>query len=240
MRYTDPTLPSRKFFDLIINSDIHMESASKIFQLRTGHIPSTHIYTGSKSREAPNLYSACRAPKETLQHIVLEFPAYTHERRTLRPERGRSELKYAEIIGRKCEALALAHYILDTRRFPQEMQEQYRMREKGKGRRTKETPHGRAGHEEEWEDEEHRSWARIIFTWISTKTHGTDTQIEQEYDYGPNTHLHQGVSHAPAPSKPVQPRSCSTWVEQGGGMVPRGSRWGRRKVEWKKMGYSAT
>lgn len=99
-----------------------------------------HTYTGSKSREAPNLYSACRAPKETPQHFVLECRAYTRERRTLKPKRGRSELKYAEIIGRKCEALAFAHYILDTRRFAQETQEQYRIREKGKGRRTKETP----------------------------------------------------------------------------------------------------
>ena len=54
---------------------------------------------------------------------MIECPAYAQERRkTLKPKRGRSELKYAEIVGRKDEAVALAHYILDTRRFAQDTQ----------------------------------------------------------------------------------------------------------------------
>ena len=54
---------------------------------------------------------------------MLECPAYAQERRkTLKPKRGRSELKYTEIVGRKDEAVTLAHYILDTKRFAQDTQ----------------------------------------------------------------------------------------------------------------------
>ena len=67
---------------------------------------------------------ACGAQRETPQHFVMECPAYAHERKkTLKPKRGRSELKYAEILGRKSEAVALEHYILDSRGFTREAQE---------------------------------------------------------------------------------------------------------------------
>ena len=69
---------------------------------------------------------ACGAPRETPQHFVLECPAYENERRkTLKPKRGQSELKFAEILGRKNKAVALAHYIMDTRRFEKETQEHH-------------------------------------------------------------------------------------------------------------------
>ena len=54
---------------------------------------------------------------------MLECPSYAYERnRTLKPKKRRLELKFAEIVGRKGEAVALAHYILDTKRFAQDMQ----------------------------------------------------------------------------------------------------------------------
>ena len=122
MKHIDSSLPSRKFVELISTPDIHRESASKIFQLRTGHIPLNaylHRFKLAESAQCP----ACGAPKETPQHFVLECPAYEYERkRTLKPKKGRLELKYAEIVGRKGEAVALAHYILDTKRFAQDTQ----------------------------------------------------------------------------------------------------------------------
>jgi ribonuclease HI len=39
LKHIDPSLPSRKFVKLISNKKIHRAAASKIFQLRLGHIP---------------------------------------------------------------------------------------------------------------------------------------------------------------------------------------------------------
>ena len=143
MKHIDPSLPSRKFLELISNPDIHRESASKIFQLHTGHIPLNvylHQFKITESAQCP----ACGAPKESPQHFVLECPAYAQERRkTLKPKRGRSELKYAEIVGRKDEAVALAHYILDTRRFAQDTQKIFEKQAewaRKQGRRSAENP----------------------------------------------------------------------------------------------------
>ena len=97
------------------SNDIRREATSKIYQLRSGHIPLNaylHRFKLVNSAQCP----ACGAQRETPQHFVLECPAYEHERNmTLKPKRGRSEPKYAEIIGRKNEAVVLAHYIMDTR-----------------------------------------------------------------------------------------------------------------------------
>ena len=122
MKHIDSSLPSRKYIELTSNSEIHRESASKIFQLRTGHIPLNaylHRFKIAESAQCP----ACGAPKETPQHFVLECPAYANERkRTLKPKNRRSEPKFAEIVGRKSDAVALAHYILDSKRFAQDTQ----------------------------------------------------------------------------------------------------------------------
>ena len=119
------------------STDIRREAASKIYQLRSGHIPLNaylHRFKLAESAQCP----ACGAPRETPQHFVLECPAYEQERRkTLKPKRGRSELKFAEIIGRKNEAVGLAHYIMDTRRFDRETQEHHREEETG-GKRARE------------------------------------------------------------------------------------------------------
>ena len=120
MKHLDPSLPLRKFIELISNSDINREYASKIFQLHSGHIPLNaylHRFKISENAQCP----ACGAPKETPQHFVVECPAYAHERRrSLKLKKGRPELKYAEIVGGKNEATTLAHYIRDTKRFVQD------------------------------------------------------------------------------------------------------------------------
>ena len=80
MKHLDPSLPSRKFVELISNLDIHREYASKIFQLRSVHIPLNaylHCFKILESAQCP----ACGAPKETPQHFVVECPSYAHERR---------------------------------------------------------------------------------------------------------------------------------------------------------------
>jgi ribonuclease HI len=83
----DPSLPSHKFIKLISNPKISRADASKIFQLRSGHIPLNaylHQFKWKDSTQCP----ACGAPKETPQHFLLECPAYAHERWKLRPKKG--------------------------------------------------------------------------------------------------------------------------------------------------------
>ena len=119
------------------SKDICREAASKIYQLPSGHIPLNaylHRFKLVDSAKCP----ACGAPRETLQHFVLECPAYDYKwRRTLKPKRGRSELKYTEIMGRRNEATVLTHYIMDTRRFDKEAQEQHTDRRVGATRRSR-------------------------------------------------------------------------------------------------------
>ena len=125
IKHIDPSLPSHKFVELMSSNDIRREATSKIYQLRSGHIPLNaylHRFKLVNSAQCP----ACGAQRETPQHFVLECPAYEHERnKTLKPKRGRSELKYADILGRKNEAIALAHYIMDTKRFNGDTQAQH-------------------------------------------------------------------------------------------------------------------
>ena len=125
IKHIDPSLPSHKFVELMSSNDIRREAASKIYQLRSGNIPLNaylHRFKLVNSAQCP----ACGAQRETTQHFVLECPAYEHERnKTLKPKRGRSEPKYAEILGRKNEAVVLAHYIMDTRRFDRDTQDQH-------------------------------------------------------------------------------------------------------------------
>ena len=138
IKHIDPSLPSRKFIELRSNKDIRRDAASKTYQLRSGHIPLNaylHRFKLVESAQCPE----CGAPRETPQHFILECPAYEHERRrTLKPKRGRSELKYAEILGRKNEATALAHYIIDTGRFGREVQEHIAGGRVEEGKRTRE------------------------------------------------------------------------------------------------------
>ena len=75
-----------------------------------------------------------------LHEYVEEPPGRTNQKgdgKTLKPKRGRSELKFAEIIGRKNEAVGLAHYIMDTRRFDRETQEHHK-EEETRGKRARE------------------------------------------------------------------------------------------------------
>ena len=112
-----------------------------MYQLCSGHIPLNaylHRFKLVKSAQCPT----SGAPRETLQHFVLECPAYDHKcRRTLKPKGGRSELKYAEILGKKNKAMVLAHYIMDTGKFDREVQEHNaggRVEEEKRNRETQE------------------------------------------------------------------------------------------------------
>ena len=126
IKHIDPSLPSHKFIELMSSTDIHREATSKIYQLQLGHIPLNAYLHRIKLVDSAQCL-ACRSLQETPQHFMLECPAYEQEHsRTLKLKRGRSELKYADILGRKNKAVGLVHFIMDTRRFDKETQEHHK------------------------------------------------------------------------------------------------------------------
>ena len=118
-KHIDSSLPSRRFIKLISNTKITRADASKMFQLRTGHIPLNAYLFRFKKKENPKC-PACGARKEMPQHFLLECPAYAYERRKLGPKKGEMERKFAEIISSGRSIVALAHYMKATGRFAEE------------------------------------------------------------------------------------------------------------------------
>jgi hypothetical protein len=104
--------------NMISNKKVHRATASQIYQICSGHVPLNaylHRFKIKDSAQCP----ACRAPKETPQHFIMECPAYAHERWKLKPKKGRTEIKYTDLLSSQDKTIQLAHYILDTRCFEQ-------------------------------------------------------------------------------------------------------------------------
>ena len=120
-KHIDSSLPSRRFIKLISNNKISRADASKMFQLRTGHIP-LNAYLFRFKRKENAQCPACGAQKETPQHFLLECPAYTRERRKIGPKKGELETKFAEIVSSEKRVVALAHYMKATGRFTEDIQ----------------------------------------------------------------------------------------------------------------------
>ena len=100
LKHIDSSLPSCKFIELINNKKVHRATASKIYQIRSGHVPLNaylHRFKFKESSQCP----ACSAPNETPQHFIMECPAYRHKRWKLRPKKGKPELKYEDLLSNK-------------------------------------------------------------------------------------------------------------------------------------------
>lgn len=121
-KHIDSSLPSCRFLKLISNLKMSRADMSEIFQICSGHVP-LNVYLHQFKRKESAQCLACGAQKETLQHFLLECPAYTHERRKLKQKKGELEAKFAELIISKKRTTALAHYIQATRRFTGDGQE---------------------------------------------------------------------------------------------------------------------
>jgi ribonuclease HI/exonuclease III len=119
----DPSLPSQKFMKLISSKKIPRSIASKMYQLRSGHVP-LNAYLHRFKRKTGAQCPACGAPKETPQHFLLECPAYAYERWKIKPKKGRMELKFADLLANGERTTELAQYIQATKRFAQETQDQ--------------------------------------------------------------------------------------------------------------------
>lgn len=93
----DSSIPSRRFIKLISNPKLSRADASKIFQLRAGHVPLNAYLYRFKRKESAQC-PACGVSKETPQHFLLECPTYAHKRRKLGLKKGEMEIKYADIL----------------------------------------------------------------------------------------------------------------------------------------------
>ena len=100
---------------------ISRSDASKVFQLRSGHVP-LNAYLFRFKREVSAQCPACGARKETPQYYLLECPAFAYERRKLGPKKGELETKFAEVVASDKKTIALAHYLKATGRFSEDIQ----------------------------------------------------------------------------------------------------------------------
>ena len=115
----DLTKPSEKFIKLISNDRLSRLDASRIFQLRTGHVP-LNAYLERFKRADSARCPACGHPRENTQHYILDCPAYKHERWTLFNRCKAREPKMKDILNDADMAIPLANYIQATGRFEQE------------------------------------------------------------------------------------------------------------------------
>ena len=111
--------PSKNFIKLISDDRLSRLDASRLFQLRTGHIP-LNVYLERFKRADSARCPACGHPREDAHHFLLECPAYRHERWTLLRHCKSREPRMKDIINRSELAVPLANYIQATGRFNQE------------------------------------------------------------------------------------------------------------------------
>ncbi len=114
--HLDPSLPSKKFVAITSNAKISRSMASKIFQLRAGHIPLNgylHKIKRAPSAECPE----CGHPKEMPQHFVMECPVFEKERKKMLPRNRRARETYTKILMEEKRLYELAVYIKEMARF---------------------------------------------------------------------------------------------------------------------------
>jgi hypothetical protein len=130
----DASLPSKKFLKLISDLKISRAAASRIFQLRTNHIP-LNPYLHKIKRAENASYDNCGYPRETPQHFIMECPKYEKERRKLLEGRLGAKRNFANIVTDEEHICKLANFILESKRFHKE-------EAAAKGRDTQERSHG--------------------------------------------------------------------------------------------------
>ena len=115
----DLTKPSNNFIKPISNDRLSRKDASRIFQLRTGHVP-LNAYLEQFKRADSARCPTCRHPKENAQHYLFDCPAYKHKQWALSSCCKAREPKMKDIVNCADMAIPLTNYIQATGRFDQE------------------------------------------------------------------------------------------------------------------------
>jgi hypothetical protein len=116
-RFQDVLTPfSQKFIKYISAEGISRKTASIIFQLRVGHAPINQYLHRFKKVDSPQC-PACRHPKETAEHYLLQCPKYAHERWPILSRSGGRPPKLTRLLSSAKLLGPLANYIEATGRF---------------------------------------------------------------------------------------------------------------------------
>ncbi len=116
----DPSLPSNKYLKLISDDRISRTDASRIFQLRSAHIP-LNAYLERFKRVDNARCPACGHPKENVQHFLFDCPKYSYERWALLKHCKKRNPKLEDILNKSKMIVPLANFIQATGRFDQEL-----------------------------------------------------------------------------------------------------------------------
>ena len=124
MMKIDKSTPSAKFLKTISKDKLSREAASRIAQLRLGHIPLNSYLHRFKRADKANC-PACGEDFETTSHFLLDCPSYAFERWVLERQVKKKKIMTLEmLLGDPDLVLPLANYIDGTERFKQLFGEQ--------------------------------------------------------------------------------------------------------------------
>ena len=116
-RYLDTLTPaSQKYMKFIGSSEMSREAASRLFQLRVGHVPLNQYLHRFKRVDNPRC-PACGHPNETVEHFIIQCPKYAHERWGLLRRAGSAHPKLTSILTSKKLLPSLINYVEATERF---------------------------------------------------------------------------------------------------------------------------
>jgi hypothetical protein len=110
----DPSLPSRKYLQLINN--MPRKHASILTQLRTKHIPLNAYLYRFKKVDSP-LCPGCRRADETVHHFLALCPAHNHARRNLLQAAHLPFIDTSALLSTKILLPHLLRYIAQTKRL---------------------------------------------------------------------------------------------------------------------------
>lgn len=117
----DSSSPSKRFLELISNPKLPRQASSLISQLRIAHVPLNRYLFRFKRVDNPRC-PACGELSETVEHYLLECPAHTRERWTLR-KAIKKRLSIILLLGDHKYTLALKNYLEATQRFKPQQSE---------------------------------------------------------------------------------------------------------------------
>lgn len=112
----DSSLLSNKFIKLISDDRLSRMDASRICQLRTGHVPLNVYLHRIRKAEGP-CCPPCRHPKENVKHYIMDCPSYAHEHWALYKNSKKKNLNLADLLNDKNMAVLVANFIQATGQF---------------------------------------------------------------------------------------------------------------------------
>ena len=108
--------------ELISDDNLSRNDASRIFQLRAGHVPLNEYLERFKRMDSAQC-PACGHPRENVQHFLKDCPAYKHERWPLHRLCKTEEPTLKDLLNKEELTIPLAKYIRATGRFDRQDQE---------------------------------------------------------------------------------------------------------------------